>query len=53
MSNMRKQHNQFIAVGLVEPRDARQRIDAAIKHIKKRQERNVARFNLWAKETGQ
>lgn len=28
MSNMRKQHNQFIAVGLVEPRDARQRIDA-------------------------
>ncbi len=50
MSNMRKQHNQFIAVGLVEPRDARQRIDAATKHIKSRQERALARLKLWAKE---
>ena len=50
MSNMRKQHNQFIAVGLVEPRDARQRIDAATAHIKNRQQRAVAKFNLWAKE---
>ena len=50
MSNMRKQHNQFIAVGLVEPRDARQRIDGATAHIKNRQERALARFKLWAKE---
>ena len=50
MSSLRKQHNQFIAVGLVEPRDARQRIDAATKHIKNRQQRALARLKLWAKE---
>jgi len=31
-------------------RDARQRIAEQTKHIRNRQERAVARFNLWAKE---